>query len=92
MFFSDGTSHSKGVMILINPSLDLKVEKRISDQRGRFIILKLLRDNTPLVLVNVYAPNDANQQVNFFTKLNHQLQEFALESFFLFALQTYIKC
>ena len=67
-------------MILINPSLDLKVEKCISDQKGRFIILKLLRDNTPLVLVNVYAPNDANQQVAFFTKLNHQLQEFALES------------
>ena len=44
---------SKGVMILINPSLDLKVEKCISDQKGRFIILKLLRDNTPLVLVNV---------------------------------------
>ena len=80
MFFSHGTSHSKGVMILINPSLDLKVEKCISDQKWRFIILKLLRDNTPLVLVNVYAPNDANQQVNFFTKLNHQLQEFALES------------
>ena len=67
-------------MILINPSLDLKVEKCISDKNGRFIILKLLRDNTPLVLVNVYAPNDANQQVNFFTKLNHQLQEFALEN------------
>ena len=42
--------------------------------------MKLLRDNTPLVLVNVYVPNDGNQQVNFFTKLNHQLQEFALES------------
>ena len=80
MFFSHGTSHSKGVMILINPLLDLKVEKCISDQKGRFIILKLLRDNTPLVLVNVYTPNDANQHVNFFTKLNHQLQEFALES------------
>ena len=79
MFFSHGRSHSKGVMILINPSLDLKVEKCISDQRGRFIILKLLRDNNPLFLVNVYAPNDANN-VNFFTKLNHQLQEFAVES------------
>ena len=67
-------------MILINPSLNLKVEKCISDKNRRFITLKLLRDNTPLVLVNVYAPNDANQQVNFFTKLNHQLQEFALEN------------
>ena len=34
MVFSHGTSHGKGVMILINPFLDLKVEKCISDQKG----------------------------------------------------------
>ena len=27
MAFSHGTNHSKGVMILINPSLDCKIEK-----------------------------------------------------------------
>ena len=32
MAFSHGTNHSKGVMILINPSLDCKSEKKITDK------------------------------------------------------------
>ena len=75
--FSHGTNHSKGVMILINPSLDCKSEKTITDKNGRFIIQKLSLDEQAIVLVNIYAPNDANQQVAFFSKLNHLLQEFS---------------
>ena len=75
--FSHGTNHSKGVMILINPSLDCKSEKIITDKNGRFIIQKLSLDEQAIVLVNIYAPNDANQQVAFFSKLNHLLQEFS---------------
>ena len=40
-FFSHGTNHSKGVITLINPSVNFKVEKAIPDKQGRFIILKL---------------------------------------------------
>ena len=76
MFFSHGTNHSKGTMTLINPSLDCKIERVISDKNGRFIILKLSFDQQSIVLVNVYAPNDANQQSEFFSKLNQLLQEF----------------
>ena len=38
--FSHGTNHSKGVVILINPSLDCKSEKIITDKYGRFSIPK----------------------------------------------------
>ena len=38
-FFSHGTSHTKGVMTLINPGLDFKVNTSISDKNGRFLIL-----------------------------------------------------
>ena len=65
MAFSHGTNHSKGVMILINPSLDSKIEKIITDQNGRFIIQKISLDEQAIVLVNIYAPNDANQQEAF---------------------------
>ena len=68
MFFSHGTNHSKGVMILINPSLECKIERRITDKNGRFIILKLSFDEHSIVLVNIYAPNDAQQQLEFFFK------------------------
>ena len=67
-------------MILINPSLECKIEKVISDKNGRFIILKLSLDQQSIVLVNIYAPNDTNQQIAFFSKLNQLLQEFAQEN------------
>jgi len=67
------------VMILINPSLDCKneLEKIITDKNGSFIIQKISLDEQAIILGNIYAPNDANQQVAFFSKLNHLLQEFS---------------
>ena len=32
------------------------------------------------MLVNIYAPNDANQQVTFFKELENQLEDFAQEN------------
>jgi len=40
-FISYGANHSKGVITLINPSLNFKVEKLIPDKQGRFIAVKL---------------------------------------------------
>lgn len=65
-FFSHGTNHSKGVITLINPSVNFKFEKVIPDKQGRFIILKLSLEEKATVLVNIYAPNDVAQQVFFF--------------------------
>ena len=79
-FFSHGTSHSKGVMTLINPRLDFKVNASISDKNGGFLILDQVIDETHLILVNIYAPNDTSQQVAFFKELNHHLEEFAQEN------------
>ena len=79
-FFSHGTSHSKGVMTLINPRLDFKVNTSISDKNGRFLILDLVIDEAQLILVNIYAPNDTSQQVAFFKELEHHLAEFAQEN------------
>ena len=78
-FFSHGTSNSKGVMILINPNLDCKIEKCISDKSGRYIILDVSVDDTRLTLVNIYA-NDLNQQSKFFRSLHRHLQDFSQEN------------
>ena len=40
IFFSHGTSKSKGVVILVNSSLDFIREKVISDDQGRILIVK----------------------------------------------------
>ena len=80
MLFNHGTNHSKGVMILLNPKLDCKIEKISQDKNGRFVIAKLTIDDSHLVLVNICSPNDINQQVHFFKELQDQLQEYPHEN------------
>ena len=66
VLFNHGTTHSKGVMILLNPKLDCKIEKISQDKNGRLIIAKLITEDTHFILVNLYSPNDVSQQVLFF--------------------------
>ena len=49
-------------MILINPKLDCKIEKAIADKDGRYIIADIFLNQTRIVLVTIYAPNDQTQQ------------------------------
>ena len=49
-------------MILINPKLDCKIENAIADKDGRYIIADIFFNQTRIVLVNIYAPNDQTQQ------------------------------
>ena len=80
VLFNHGTNHSKGVMILLNPKLDCKIEKISQDKNDRFVIGRLTIDDSHLVLVNIYSPNDINQQVHFFKELQDQLQEYPHEN------------
>ena len=77
IFYSHGSNHSKGVMILVNPRYKLEVIKSCKDKNGRFIILETKLDNQHLVLVNIYAPNDTSQQIKFFQELNKTLTNYA---------------
>ena len=67
-------------MTLINPKLESKIEKCISDKSGRYIILDVSVDDSPLILANIYPPNNPNQQSNFFKTLHGQLQDFSEEN------------
>ena len=70
---SHGSSHSREVMILFKPQLDVNIEKIASDDHGRYILAEIVIDNTKVVLVNVYAPNDSNQQVVFLKGLSNNI-------------------
>ena len=70
---SHGSSHSRGVMILFKPRLDVSIEKITSDDHGRYILAEIVIDNTKIILVNVYAPNETNQQVVFLRELSKNL-------------------
>ena len=70
---SHGSSHSREVMILFKPQLDVNIEKIASDDHGRYILAEIVIDNTKVVLVNVYAPNDSNQQAVFLKGLSNNI-------------------
>ena len=52
-------------MILFKPRLDIDLEKITADNFGRCILAETIIDGTKIALVNIYAPNNATQQVVF---------------------------
>ena len=40
------------------------------DENGRYLILKAIIQNNPIVLVNYYAPNDEGYQLNTSSVMN----------------------
>ena len=66
ILFAHGSKHSKGEMIFFKPSLNVDILEITVDKNGRFIVANININQDNLCLVNVYAPNDQNQQVNFF--------------------------
>ena len=78
MFFSHGTEHSKGVLILIKNSLEFELKTIKVDQNGRFIILEANVQDHPFLFVNLYAPNKTTEQSIFFEGISEELDNFSL--------------
>ena len=55
--FCHGTNHSKGVMVLIKPNLDITVSEVWVDEHGRFILLNVNLQGCNMQLLDIYAPN-----------------------------------
>ena len=68
--WSLGTNHSRGVAILFNFDCDFSYENEAIDVNGRYIYLELLLGGNRYKLINIYAPNDPKQRINFFGKNN----------------------
>ena len=73
IFFSHGSTHSKGVSILINPSSKLNVEVTGKDLDGRIVSINLIYNSAKISICNIYAPNDSQQQQKFLLTLNRYL-------------------
>ena len=54
IYFSHGSRHSKGVMILTKPSTNYVVNSVVEDPNGRYVILNMTVNGTGLELVNVH--------------------------------------
>ena len=73
--FSHGETNARGVAILFNPKMNVKIERMNCDNGGRYIIADVrLNNEFQIKLVNVYAPNEDCPQ--FFLKLFKEMSEF----------------
>ena len=82
MFFSHGTGHSKGVLILVKDQLDFKLQLIKVDSQGRYILLEAIIQDSPFLLLNIYAPNKCSEQCDFFKTISEQLNStFTLSDF-----------
>ena len=75
-YFSHGSNHIRGVLILARSDLDLRVKSIKADDDGRFIIMEAEIQDSSFLLVNVYAPNKTPHQCNFYDKLNKYIEEY----------------
>ena len=73
VLFSHGTNHSKGVLVLISPNLNLKMDNVVIDKHGRYIVMKLEFQRSKLVLVNCYFPtrDKEKMQIEFLEELDN---------------------
>ena len=73
-FFSHGTNHSRGVLILVKVQLDFKLQSLKVDSQGRYVLLEALIQDSPFALLNIYAPNKCAEQCYVFNKISEELK------------------
>ena len=68
IIYSRGTTHSKGVCILLNPSSPFNLSTIKVDPEGRFLIAKLTIEEKYFFITNIYGPNNGCVLVYRYTK------------------------
>ena len=74
-FYTHGTNHSCGVMILIKDDLEFGVKSAVSDSKGRYILIEATVQGSDFLLVNIYAPNKVQEQCKFCSGLEKTIEK-----------------
>ena len=74
IYFSHGTNHAKGCMILIKPGFDISVKKSMLDESGRYIMLETVIQGQSFHCLNVYAPCIETEQIRFYQTIHSLLE------------------
>ena len=69
IIFSYGSSDAREVLIAFRESLDYKILSVTHDSNGRFIIINTIINGFPFILINYYAPNDENGQIQVLNEI-----------------------
>ena len=80
MFYSHGTNHSCGVMILIKDDLKFDLKSSVLDTEGRYILINATVHGSDYLFPNIYAPNKVQEQCEFFSCLDKLVEKFHLSA------------
>ena len=69
LIFSHGDFNARGVLVAFWEHLDYQIEDKVIDEAGRYIILKCHIQDSPFLLINLYNPNNENEQVKRMEKV-----------------------
>ena len=72
------SSHSRGVCILFSKSLNYKLVSHYYCNQGRILIVNVEIDGIGYSIVNIYAPNNAQERIRFFTHVKPLIHSHAL--------------
>ena len=79
LYFSHGSNHSCGVLILVRDDLDFKFNSARSDDNGCYIIKDAEVQGSSFLFVNIYAPNSVQDECRFYDNLNKNIEENVIE-------------
>ena len=76
LHFSHGSSNSCGVLIAFYGNQDITVKKKLSDKKGRVLLLNVRIDDFYFLLMNIYDANTEKEQVSVLNDLSTILSNF----------------
>ena len=80
-FFSNGSSDSRGVCILVRRGLNVDVQEIRKDDQGRLIFVKGVVDGKSILFGNIYCPN--TDEVESILNVNNWLSEIPADNIVL---------
>ena len=85
MYFSHGTNHSKGVLVLLAPGLNINMDQVKKDEDGRYVFIKGDILGHTLLLGSVYFPTRENvqRQVDFLDKIDNCISDLYSDNYSL---------
>ena len=75
MFYSHGSNHSRGVLVLIRETLQFELICLKEDIHGRFAAIKAIVEEAPFLLLNLYAPTKCSEQCDFLEMISSVLED-----------------
>ena len=75
--YSDST-HSRGVFILFRKDIPIEVLSVHRSNDGRKLLLNVKHEDNILSIVNIYAPNNESDRINFFKRLQSFINNYSM--------------